>query len=527
MLIRTLFALTSALALLPIAASASDDERPFGPVAPGRPIARAPKPAEGRTPMADASNAFAFDLYAKLAADKRQEGKNLFFSPYSITTALDMVTEGARAETAEQMGAVLRYPAGWRRAGDDAKARPWDEAPVHAAVESLTRRFAEQPVPAELAAQIDAARAEHKAELAVAEKMRASRSQDYDAYLAQMAKAKKVAEKFDALVAKMPGYELSIANALWGERTFAFVPEYMTSLSSHYGAALNPVDFIHNPDGVRLEINEWIAKKTKDRIKDMLKPPAVTSTTRLILANAIYFYGTWQVPFEAQHTKAENFLTGEGKSAVPMMNKQRMEHVQYAAYNGDGTLFATPDMVHGGTKPEECYPDQKGFLVAELPYKGDGLVMTIFAPQSPDGLPALEKMLTAENVREWVSRLVPRKTNVALPKFKFKTTYNLNQPLAELGMPRAFAPDSAQFEGISAQGGLYIGFVQHDAYVDVNEKGTEAAAATVIGMLATGAPPSAWPFVPNFRADRPFVFLIRDRVTETILFVGRVTKPEV
>ncbi|HEV7406011.1 MAG TPA: serpin family protein [Chthoniobacteraceae bacterium] len=515
-----------ATALLPIAlpaANAVDDEVPFGP--PGTVRPRAPRPAEGHMPIAEASNAFGFDLYARLAADKRNEGKNLFFSPYSITTALDMVAEGARLETAEQMGTVLRYPAAWRRAGADTKARPWDEALVHAGVEAQARRFAEKPVPAELSAQMDAARQEHAAEVALAETMRKGKSIDWEAYRAQMAKAQKVSEKFDALAAKMPGYELAVANGLWAEKTFPFEPDYMASVTGHYAAGLESADFIHNPNGVRLEINDWIARKTKDKIKDMLKPPAINEMTRLVLANAIYFYGTWQAPFETKRTKPEDFSTPEGKTPVPMMNQWGMKGVSYAAYNGDGSLFPTPDVVNGGTKPAECYPDEKGFLIGELPYKGEGMVMTIFAPQSPDGLPALEKKLTAENVREWTGRLVPRKTNVALPKFKFKTTYNLNQPLISLGMPRAFAPGTAQFGGISGRE-LFIGFVQHDAFVDVNEKGTEAAAATVIGMLATGAPPNSWPFVPNFRVDRPFVFLIRDTVSGTILFVGRVTKPE-
>lgn len=512
-----------AMALLPFGDLSAAEPGPF----PGRGGPRPPKPVEGRTPIAEASNAFAFDLYARLAADKELAGKNLFYSPYSITTALDMVAEGARAETAAEMGTVLRYPAGWRRTGAEAKARPWDEAQVHAGVASLTRRFAEQPLPPELSAQMDAARKELAEEKALAEKTIQARNPDYAAYRAQQEKVAKLGAKFDALAAQMPGFELSVANALWGEKTLPFVPEYISSLSTHYGAGLTPADFLRNANGVRLEINDWIARKTKDKIKDMLKPPAINAATRLVLVNAIYFYGTWQSPFEVEQTKTEDFLTPAGKVPVPMMKQRRMEHTQYAACNGDGSLFPTPDRVHGGTKREECYPDDKGFLMAELPYKGDGLVMTIFAPQSPGGLPALEKMLTAENVREWTGRLVQRSTDMALPKFKFKASYQLNDPLRTMGMPRAFEASTAQFEGISPEGQLYIGLVQHDAFVEVNEKGTEAAAATVVAMAAGSAAPSTWPFVPNFRADRPFIFLIRDRVTGTILFLGRVTKPEV
>lgn len=520
--------LLAAITLLPVWLMAADGSRdevspPFGP---GRVGARATRAAEGRTPMSDASNAFAFNLYAKLAEDKELAGQNLFYSPYSITTALAMVAEGARRETAEQMGAVLKYPAGWRRAGGDAKARPWNEAPVYEGVAALARRFAQQAVSAGLQSELDTARKAHGEELAVAEKIRQGRNPDWAAYREQMEKVKKAGANFDAVVAKVPGYELSTANALWAEKTFPFEPEYITSVTGHYAASISAVDFINNFDGVRLQINDWIALKTKDKVKDMLKPGSLTTMTRLVLANAIFFHGTWQVPFEPEHTRSEDFFEPNAKASVPMMSQQSMEHVTYAAYNADGTLFATPDMANGATKAADCYPDDQGFLVAELPYKGDGIVMTILAPRAPRGLSALEGKLTANNVREWTSRLAERKTNVALPKFKFKTTYNLNEKLKALGMPRAFDSGSAQFEGMSPMR-LYIGWVQHDAYIDVNEKGTEAAAATVIAMMGSGAPASEWPFIPTFRADRPFLFLIRDRVSGTILFVGRVMKPEV
>ncbi len=486
----------------------------------------ASEPADGRMPIVEANNAFAFDLYTKLAADKNQDGKNLFFSPYSITTALDMVAEGANGETAEQMGTVLRYPTQWRRTGADAKTRPWDETPLHAGVESLTRRFAEKPVPPELAAQIDTLRKELGAEVAVAEGIRRGKNPDWAAYRAQVEKTRNLGAQFDALVARLPGYELTTANALWGEKTYPFERDYVTSVSRHYATGPMPADFIHNADGVRKEINSWIADRTKDKIKDMLAPQSLPAATRLVLVNAIYFKGTWQEPFETRSTEPADFSAPGGKSRVPMMNQRNMEHVSYTACNGDGSPFATPNRVSLGTKPAECYPDKNGFLIAELPYKGDGMVMTIFAPQSPDGLPTLEKMLTADKVREWTSRLVNRKTNVALPKFTFKTSYNLNEPLMSMGMPRAFDFRAAQFDGISATKELFIGLVQHDAFIDVNEKGTEAAAATVVGIMAGSAAPSSWPFVPSFRADRPFVFLIRDRATGAILFLGRVLKPE-
>ncbi len=401
-------------------------------------LMRAGEPGDGRTPIAEANNAFAFDLYTKLAADKAHAGQNLFFSPSSITTALDMVAEGARGETADQMGTVLRYPAEWRRAGADAKSRPWNEAPVHAGVASLTRRFAEHPVPAELQGQIEALRKECAAQVAAEEKIRSARSLDVVAYRAQQARTRALSAQFDALVARLPGYELSNANALWGEQTYPFEKEYIDSVSRHYATGLLPANFLHNPDGACREINDWIAKQTKGKIKDMLKPPAITAATRLALVNAIYFHGTWQEPFEAARTEPADFTAPAGKVRVPMMNQGAMAHASYTACRGDGSPFPTPEMVSGATKSEECYPDQKGFLIAELPYKGDGVVMTIFAPQSPAGLPALEKLLTADKVREWTGRLVRRKVNVALPKFTFKTTYHLTETLMSMGMPRAF-----------------------------------------------------------------------------------------
>jgi serpin B len=213
-----------------------------------------------------------------------------------------------------------------------------------------------------------------------------------------------------------------------------------------------------------------------------------------------------------------------------------MPSVRYAAFGGDGAFFDTPTRVPFGSDidPKKVYPDERGFTLLEIPYKGGEVSMVLIAPRSADGLAGLEKKLTSANVRTWIGKLQQRAVHVFVPRFKLETKYALEKSLQAMGMVRAFEdprlPDGAQFDGMSASEDpaqkLYVSKVLHKAFVEVNEKGTEAAAATAVIMARPKeAVPQSVPFTPTFRADRPFVFLIRDVKTGSILFVGRMMNP--
>jgi serine protease inhibitor len=254
---------------------------------------------------------------------------------------------------------------------------------------------------------------------------------------------------------------------------------------------------------------------------------------RLILTNAIYFKGEWSQVFDAGQTREEDFFTGrQGKARVPLMHHGSLG-AGYAAFNGDGTAFATPRDVPAVGKLPQVYPGDDGFTLLELPYKGDELSMVLIAPRSADGLAGVEKLVTGERWPALLKSVVSRAVDTYVPRFKLDKSFEASAALQALGMVRPFAlpgPGGAQFDGMCASDDpefkLSIGKVLHAAQVEVTEKGTEAAAATaVIGRAPPGPIPETVPFTPVFRADRPFLFLIRDKISGTILFIGRVTNP--
>jgi len=483
-----------------------------------------------------ANGDFAVDLYRQLA--KEHPGQNLFFSPYSMSSALAMTAEGARGETAEQMGKVLRFPEDARRVGGDAQSLPWNTAAIHAGMTALNERFNPPPVSQQVRDRIAALRKDlEEANRKVTELQRGSNT--WRESMDESAKARKLAEQLNALLAQVDLYELRVANALWGEKTYPFSPTYLQTIHNYYktGGAF-PVDFKHNAEGERQKINAWVEEQTNHRIRDLIPQGAVDALTRLILTNAIYFKGEWKEPFSESATKQDDFIAAEAKVRVPMMHKDNLHDARYAAFNADGTLFATPREVPAGTPPDPAtlYPGSGGFVLAELPYKGDDLSMVIVLAQDADGLAQLEGKLSRDNLQSWISKLQGRAVHVYLPKFKLETDYQMNGTLRALGMIRAFvdptAANGAQFDGMCTssdpENKLYIGSVIHKAFVEVNEKGTEAAAATAVIMPAAAAfrRPVMVPFTPTFRADRPFVFLIRDVKTGAVLFLGRLTSPK-
>ena len=230
----------------------------------------------------------------------------------------------------------------------------------------------------------------------------------------------------------------------------------------------------------------------------------------------------------------DSFLSDSSKKRTPMMSVQNLEVGRYAAFNADCTFFRTPEEIKRGQE-KGLYPDKDGFAVLELPYKGDDLAMLLIAPNKPSGLEAIEKVLTPESFGTWINRLESRDVHVFMPKFKQETNYGMTVPLQKMGMTRAFTdpvdPNGADFTGMCDSSDimdrLYINKILHKAFVEVNEKGTEAVAATAVMMPGPALAPIKVPFTPTFRADRPFLFLIRDRVTNSILFMGRIVDPAV
>jgi serine protease inhibitor len=466
---------------------------------------------------ADPVNAFGCDLYSRLAGDHPNE--NLFFSPFSMASALAMTAEGARGQTAEEMTRALHAPQA-------------DLSKLHASLSATAEQLGEKPAPkdvrdriASLRLQLDAAN----------KKLESERRYDASAVELQR-KTQQLAADLNQELAKVDQYEFRAANALWGEKTFDIQQSFIDTVAKFYKTGgVFPVDFRNDPEGARVRINDWVSEQTRQRIKNLIAPKQIQPDTRLVLTNAVYFKGEWSDPFEADQTSEEDFTTLDGaKVRAPLMHKNGPKGAKYAAFNADGSLFATPDMIERGAQDEaKLYPARDGFLMAELPYKGGDLSMVLILPQSPGAMKNLESKLTSENLSAWTKQLKTRKVDVYLPKFKLETSYEMSDPLQSLGIKRAFVnpaePNGAEFDGISPSSDptkrLYISAVVHKAFVDVNEKGTEAAAATAVIALAGAAAPVKVPFVPVFRADKPFVLLIRDHRGGMVLFMGRFVKP--
>lgn len=290
------------------------------------------------------------------------------------------------------------------------------------------------------------------------------------------------------------GYQLSVANALWGQKGYEFLEKFLNLTKENYGAGLSELDFIGSTETARQTINTWVERETEDKIKELIKPGVLDQMTRLVLTNAIYFKGFWESQFEEEMTQPAAFTLVSGeKVQVPTMHR-------------------TADFK---------YAEAEDFQALELPYKGGDLSMTIFLPKETGGLAALEQSLTAEKLATWLSSLGEQEVIVALPKFKMTSEFSLAEVLKSMGMTDAFDEDKADLSGMSGKKDLFITAVLHKAFVEVNEEGTEAAAATGVVVGLTAAPPRQ----PVFRADHPFLFLIRDLRSNSILFVGRVMDP--
>jgi serpin B len=283
---------------------------------------------------------------------------------------------------------------------------------------------------------------------------------------------------------------LRIANAPFSQRGMTLVPAYLEGLASRFGAGLRLVDYVADPEAARRTINAWVADQTEQRIPELLVPGVITSDVRLTLVNAIYLKAPWLTPFSPEATKPGTFT------------------------RADGTSVEVPMMAGNLTLP---YAEGAGWRAVELPYVGGSLALTIIVP---DAIGTFEKSLTPELMAEIAGGLTERPVQLTFPRFGIESKVDLATTLAAMGMPLAFDAGRADFSGITTEG-LYIFAVIHQANIDVDEKGTEAAAATAVVMGETAAPGEP----VTLRVDRPFLFALRDVPTGTILFLGRVADP--
>ena len=358
----------------------------------------------------------------------RQQKGNLFYSPYSISLALAMTYAGARGETEQQMANTLHFEL--------------QQALLHPAFNAL--------------------------DLELASRGEGAKGKD---------------DK---------GFRLHIVNAIWGQKDYKFLNQFLDVLAVNYGAGLRLLDFISEPEQSRITINNWVSDQTEGKIKDLIPQGVIDDLTRLVLTNAIYFNAAWLNPFENELTSDRAFHLLEGDDVtVPMMTQT----------NSFG--YATGD----------------GYQAVELLYDGSELSMIILLPNSGQ-FESFQNSLNAALVDHIVSDLQSRQVSLTMPKFEFESEFSLADTLAAMGMPMAFS-DEADFSGMTGNSELTISDVVHKAFVSVDEAGTEAAAATAVVVGLTSAPEQP----VQVTVDRPFIFLIRDIETGTILFVGQVMNP--
>jgi len=372
--------------------------------------------------LSDGNNTFALDLYQEL----KETSGNIFYSPYSISSALAMTYAGARGDTEKQMAETLNF------------TLPQDK--LHPAFNSVA--------------------------LALASRGQETEDQD-----------------------KM-GFVLKNVNAIWGQKNYQFQPAFLDVLAENYGAGMRILDFAKEPEKSRSTINDWVSEQTANKIQELLPAGSIDPGIFLVLTNAIYFKANWSHQFDEKRTLNGQFNLLDGsKVTVPMMNQT--EYFDYAEGNG--------------------------YQALELLYRTRELSMIILLPEQGD-FQKFENSLQYSQVKGVIDNLEYRQVILSMPKFSFDSKFNLKQTLSKMGMPIAFS-GGADFSGI-AEGGGFIDGVYHSAFVVVDEKGTEAGAATAV-TIAKAAPGGPVEFTMN----RPFIFLIRDIETNTILFIGRVLNP--
>lgn len=295
------------------------------------------------------------------------------------------------------------------------------------------------------------------------------------------------------------GITLRIVNSTWMQTDWKFRIGYLNHLSQYYGAGVNMLDFASDPENCRTIINDWVEDQTNDKILDLLPEGSITNQTALVLTNAIYFLANWLYGFDAEKTSESTFILRDERTIeTPMM------------------YFSDP-----GDKVTMDYARIGKVRAMDFPYKGNRLAMTVLLPDEGE-FDTFESSLTTESINELVEALDAESLFVSLPKFKFTSrSLSLKDKLMALGMKHAFGDDSTDFSGIDGSKSLYVSDVLHKAFISVDEAGTEAAAATAVVITFKSVDPDA----PIFTVTRPFIYLIRDKQTGTILFMGRILDP--
>lgn len=288
------------------------------------------------------------------------------------------------------------------------------------------------------------------------------------------------------------GFRLNIVNAIWGQEGYEFLSPFLDALAENYGAGLRTLDYVGAPEESRITINDWVSDQTNAKIKDLIAQGIIDPATVLVLTNAIYFNAAWRYPFSENMTEDGPFYLLDGNMVtVPMMRKTE----SYGYAEGDD------------------------YQAVELPYDGGELSMVIFFPQATR-FEAFENALDGNRVADIIKRIEYQQVALTMPRFTYESKFMLKKALSDMGMPVAFT-GGADFSGMNGERSLFIDEVIHQAFVDVDEAGTEAAAATAVIMKEMAAPAEP----KQVTIDRPFIFLIRDIKTGTILFVGRVMNP--
>ncbi|XP_073704116.1 leukocyte elastase inhibitor-like [Garra rufa] len=385
--------------------------------------------------LSAANTQFSLNLFKKI--NEGDASKNVFYSPISISSALAMVSLGAKGNTAAQMFKVL----GFNNPAQPAPGQQTEEQ-IHSSFNQLMSELNKPGVP----------------------------------------------------------YALSLANRLYGEQSYQFVEKFLNDAKRYYEAGLEKVDFIKESDAVRVDINKWVEKNTQEKIKNLLPNGSINALTRLVLVNAIYFKGNWEKKFPKDATRDGQFK----------LNKTQTKPVKMMQKTSTFPLASIPEM------------DSQ---VLELPYVGKNLSMLIILPNEiqdeTTGLQKLEKALTYEKLMEWTKPEVmhQEEVEVSLPRFKMEQTYDMKSLLIGMGMEDVFDEMKVNLSGMSPNNDLVLTKVIHKAFVEVNEEGTEAAAATYIEMKDCLRIPLV------FNADHPFLFFIRHNPTKSILFYGRYCSP--